>query len=156
MNQKSTERGLIESLRDGVDIIRLVLFKRLKEHIKENYPEEEESFQRMLAAAIVNALFGTKNPEKTFSQFAEENAKVIEKELSKIPENFPDLLIPITDALRMHFLCNHAEGLPDYSVKILAQAKEYGILIEDRDVPLPKGFMNLVHKIGIHYGLIKK
>lgn len=156
MNQKAgNQSSLIENLRDGVDVVRLILFKRLKEHLKKEYPQKNEKNRKLLAAAIVNELFGTKNLEKNFCIFAKNNIKLIEKELSKIPKNFPDLLIPLTDALRMHFLCNYAEGLPDYSAKVLARAKDLGILIEEREVPLPRGFMNLVYKIGTYYGIIK-
>jgi hypothetical protein len=38
--------------------------------------------------------------------------------------------------------------------EILARAREYGILIEERDVPLPKGFMELVYRVGKSYGLV--
>ena len=148
------ERGLIESLREGVDVVRMVFFMRAKKSLQARYGNKDEEFQRLLSAAMLNRLFGTPNPQSPYREFAEEHAELIDRELRRVPEEFPDMLIPLTDALRMHFLCNHCEGMPDLSAEILAQARDYGILIEDRNVPLPKGFMNLVYRIGKAYGLI--
>ncbi len=148
------DREFIQALREGIDIVRMIFFIRMRDHLMEKYPEKGKRFAQMLAGAILNELFGTENPEKGFSDFAHENAPLIEGELKAVPKNFHDLLIPLTDALRMHFLCNHQEGMPDYSLAVLAKARSYGILLEERNVPLPKGFMELVHRIGKAYGLI--
>ncbi len=150
------ERGFIQSLREGVDVVRMIFFMEAKKAFKKSYSNKGEKFQRLLAAAVINRLFGTPNPEHPYKEFATKHKKLIDEELSKVPERFPELLIPLTDALRIHFLCNHCEGMPDFSAEILARAKEAGILIEDRDTPLPKGFMNLVYKIGKAYGLIQQ
>ncbi len=148
------QRGLIQSLREGVDVVRMIFFLKVKESFKEKYQNESDEFQRLLCAAMLNRLFGTPNPESPYKEFAQEHHELIDQELSKIPEKFPELLIPLTDALRVHFLCNHCEGMPDLSAEILARARDFGILLEDRDVPLPKGFMNLVYRIGKAHGLI--
>jgi len=148
------QRGLIESLREGVDVVRMVFFIRAKKSLQARYGHKDDEFKRLLSAAILNRLFGTPNPQSPYREFSEEHAELVDQELKRVPEEFPDLLIPLTDALRIHFLCNHCEGMPDLSAEILAQAREYGILLEDRDVPLPKGFMNLVYRIGKAYGLI--
>ncbi len=150
------DREFIQALREGIDIIRMIFFMKMRDHLLENYPRQGKKFSQMLAAAILNELFGTGNPEKRFAEFAENHSDMIEAELKKVPENFEDLLIPLTDALRMHFLCNHHEGMPDYSLGVLARAREYGILLEDRNTPLPKGFMQLVHRVGKAYGLIRE
>jgi len=149
-----TDRQFVQALREGVDTIRMIFFIRMRDHLLEKHPERDKRFCQMLAGAILNELFGMRNPDRRFSDFAEEHMAVIQKELKKVPENFEDLLIPLTDALRMHFLCNHQEGMPDYSLNVLAKAKEYGILMEERSVPLPKGFMELVYRVGKAYGLI--
>ncbi len=149
------QRGLMQGLREGVDIVRMVFFLRARKSLQERYTDKGEEFPRLLAAAILNRLFGTPNPEEPYRGFAQRNRELVDQELSRVPEQFPELLIPLTDALRIHFLCNHCEGMPDLSAEILARARDYGILIEDRDVPLPKGFMNLVHRIGEAYGLLQ-
>ncbi len=147
-------RGLIQSLREGVDMVRMIFFMQAKQVFSNEYTDKGDDFPKLLAGAMLNRLFGTPNPESPYKEFAERYKKLIDEELTKVPKRFPELLIPLTDALRIHFLCNHCEGMPDLSAKILARAKDMGILLEDRDTPLPKGFMNLVHRLGKAYGLI--
>jgi hypothetical protein len=151
---ENVKRELIPSLREGVDIVRIIFFKNMKKYISEKYQEEDNSFSGMLAGAIMNELFGTLNPAEKFSIFAETNSEIIQQELNNVKEQFPDLRILLTDALRIHFLCNHQEGIDDNNEEILKKAKDYGILMEERDVPLPKGFMELVHRIGVSYGVL--
>ena len=151
---ETVKREFIPSLREGVDIVRMIFFKKMKETFSQKYKDEDEAYPGMLAGSIMNELFGTPNPSAKFSDFASANAQRVQQELSKVGEQFPDLLIPLTDALRIHFLCNHQEGIVDNNEEILKNAKEYGILIEERDVPLPKGFMELVHRVGVSYGLL--
>jgi len=150
------DREFIQALREGVDMVRMVFFIKMRDHLLKKYPEKGKRFNQMLAGAILNELFGTQNPDRKFSDFAAEQAVLIEKELKTVSKNFEDLLIPLTDALRMHFLCNHQEGMPDYSLDVLARARDYGILLEDRNVPLPKGFMEMVYRVGKAYGLIRE
>ena len=47
-----------------------------------------------------------------------------------------DLLIPLTYALRIKFLCDSLEGID--SGPVLVRAERLGILLVDRKVPLPK------------------
>ncbi len=151
----STEKGYISHLRDGIDIVRMVLFLKLKKRLKKRFQAKKgKEFVMLLSGAVVNELFGLHNPKEPFATFSKENKKLIQDELSKIPKTFPELLIPITDSLRMHFFCNHAEGMPDLSATTLERARNLGILLEDRPTPLPKNFMELVYKIGESYGLI--
>ncbi|MEA3547072.1 MAG: hypothetical protein U9R66_05350 [Thermodesulfobacteriota bacterium] len=150
------ERKLIPSLREGVDVIRMIFFKRLKEYLVSKYGQESPPFHGMLAGAIMNELFGTSNPDEKFVLFARENQDRIQEELKLVASEFEDLRILLTDGLRIHFLCNHQEELVEEkeNEELLARAREYGILIEERDVPLPKGFMELVYRVGKSYGLV--
>lgn len=148
------DREFIQALREGIDIVRMIFFVRMRDHLLKNLPEQGQKFSQMLAGAILNELFGTQNPDRVFANFATENAALIDQELKNVAENFKDLIIPLTDALRMHFLCNHQEDKPDYSLSILAKAKDYGILLEERNAPLPKGFMEMVYRVGKAYGLV--
>lgn len=152
----SIERKFIPSLREGVELVRMIFFKELKANLAKTYSDKEAPYAGMLAGAMMNELFGTPNPQQKFADFAEENRQRIVDELGKVNSNFPELCIVLTDALRIHFLCNHQEAIGDESdnEKILARAKEYGILLAERDVPLPKGFMELVYRVGKAHGLI--
>lgn len=152
---ENVEREFVPSLREGVDVVRMIFFKKMKEYLAEKYPNEGASYPGMLAGSIMNELFDTPNPDTNFTAFAHANKEIIEKELREVSTRFPDLCILLTDALRVHFLCNHQEGIIDNNEEILKKARDYGILIEERDVPLPKGFMELVHRIGVSYGVLK-
>ena len=155
-DETKIEREFIPSLREGVDMVRMIFFKRMREYMAEKYADEEPATIGMLAAAVMNELFGTPNPEPRFARFREENEERIQAELNDVANQCPELRIPLTDALRIHFLCNVQEGIEDEEATVLARAKELGILMAERDVPLPKGFMNLVHRLGQAHGFIRK
>ena len=62
------------------------------------------------------------------------------------------MLIPLTDALRMQSLCDQMDG--EEGESYLRQAQESGILIEERDLPMPNAFMDMVRRMGKAFGLI--
>lgn len=150
----TVKREFIPTLREGIDVVRMIFFKELKTYLGHKYQQEEESYAGLLAAAMMNELFGITNTQEKFARFHEVNREVVEEELGNVASRFEPLKILLTDALRMHFLCNEQEGINDSSMTILEKAREYGILIEERDVPLPKGFMELVYTVGKAHGLI--
>ncbi len=151
---EAIDRKLIPSLREGIDVVRMIFFKQLKGYLWEKFPENGDVYAGMLAGAMMNDLFGTPNPQEKFRIFAEENSSRIRQELENVPQTFKDLCILLTDALRMHFLCNHQEGIAGTGEEFLEKARDYGILLESREVPLPKGFMELVYRVGKANGLI--
>ncbi|MBI5559482.1 MAG: hypothetical protein HY885_17810 [Deltaproteobacteria bacterium] len=152
--EKGIDRGLIPALREGIDVVKMVFFQELKEYLRKQYPGEGPTYTGMLAGAMMNSLFGPPNPQEKFRVFAEENEELIRQELQKVSYEFNELCFLLTDALRMHFLCNHQEGIQDRNEEILKNAREYGILIEEREVPLPKGFMEFVYRVGKARGFI--
>ena len=148
------DRKFIPSLREGVDMVKMIFFKDLKNYLQGKFKEKEPAYCGMLAGAMMNELFGTPNLDEKFKSFTHENSERIRQELGNVAHEFKDLCILLTDALRIHFLCNHQEEIEDNNEEILVKAKEYGILIEERDVPLPKGFMELIYTVGKARGLI--
>ncbi|MBU4262602.1 MAG: hypothetical protein KKC76_12160 [Proteobacteria bacterium] len=151
---EAIDRKLIPSIREGIDVVRMIFFKNLKDYLKKKFPEDGDVYAGMLAGAIMNDLFGTPNPQEKFRIFAEDNSNRIREELENVPRELENLCILLTDALRMHFLCNHQEGIEGNGEEFLKKARDYGILIESRDVPFPKGFMELVYRVGKANGLI--
>ncbi len=149
------EREFIPALREGVEIVKMLFFMKVRDYADKNFPEEDRGYGSLLAGAVINEFFGTPNPDGRFVQFAEANRERIESILKSVPEEMESMRIPLTDALRVQFLCDHQEGLEDGSGTILKKAREYGILIEERSVPLPRPFMNLVYRIGKANGLIR-
>lgn len=146
------ESKLIPVLREGVNVVKMIFFKKLQDYLAEKYPDQEKEFTNKLAASLINDLFDTPNPEEPFASFAKANKTIVEEELKAVAANFEDMRIPLTDALRVQVLCGHQEGIDNSAV--LARAKDLNILLVERDLPLPHSFMHLVRKLGSAFGLI--
>ncbi len=151
-NNPEKKSQLIAVLREGVAVVQMVLFKELKTVLARKYPEKEEQFLSMLTGSITNELFGTRNPAEKFAHFRKEQWGIIEQELLGLKDELPRLCPRITDALRIQVLCDHQEG--EDSSQILVSAKEFGVLQEDREIPLPSTFMTLVRILGEEHNLI--
>ncbi len=139
-------------MREGVDVIKMIFFKKLKTRLSRKYPDGEISYINKLSGAIVNDLFGTPNSEEPFATFAEENKAHIEAEMKNIATEYEEMGIPLTDALRVKFLCDSQEGIDSSS--ILFRAEELRVLLVDREVPLPAYFTDMVRKLGGAFGLL--
>ena len=101
----------------------------------------------------MNELFGTPNSDPAFADFNAENHDRIQAQLSTVASAADDLLIPLTDSLRIQFLCDSLEGID--SSPVLVRAERLGILVVDRKVPLPRTFMNLVRRVGAAHNLLQ-
>ncbi|GKT10348.1 hypothetical protein [Desulforhabdus sp. TSK] len=148
------ESNLIPILRDGIDVIKMLFFQKLKTNLAGRYAEAEPAHINRLAGAIINELFGTVHQAGPHAEFAEKNRSSIQQEMGGIPVHFPEMLIPLTDALRVQFLCDCRENVD--STSVLSRAKEWGILLTEREVPLPAQFMSLVRKLGSSMGVLQE
>ncbi len=146
------ERGLIPTLREGVDVVKLILFRRLKEHLSRRFPQHDMDYVRKLAASLINEVFGESNAQGPLASFSRENGHVIQEELDSLSIHFKDLRIPLTDALRIQFLCDHQEGKD--SGDVLEKARSLGILLTERELPLPAKFIHMVRKIGASVNIL--
>jgi hypothetical protein len=152
---EAMNRKLIPSLREGIDLIKVIFYKELKAVLLAKYPLQGAAYAGMLAGAMLNELFHAPNPEEKFRTFAAENRERITRELGRVGREMPEFRILLTDALRMHFLCNQQEGIDvEEGAGMLQRAKDHGILLAERDVPLPKGFMDLVYRVGRARGFV--
>ena len=143
---------LISSLREGVSIVQMVLYKELRTNLLEKRQDLDKSHLAMLAGSITNEVFGTPNPEEKFVRFCKENWGDIEQELLTLKAELAPLCPVLTDALRIQTLCDHQEG-GDSSATLL-RAKELEFLIEERDIPLPSSFMTSVRELGKQHNLL--
>jgi hypothetical protein len=130
----------------------MIFFKDLKAHLEKKHPQHPPDVIARLAGAVLNELFGTPSTEESFKSFAEEYRPAIDEALRHIPVAFERLRIPLTDALRVQFLCDSREGVDSRAV--LSRARDLGVLIVDREIPLPKTFMNQVRRLGVAYNLL--
>ncbi len=143
---------LIASLREGVSVVQMIVFKEVKNYLVGQGHSKDPAYLPMLAGSITNEAFGTRNSAEKFSRFRENNRTEIEQGLLAIREELANICPILTDALRIQTLCDHQEGQKDTTV--LSQAKEFGFLLEEREVPLPSTFMTEVRKIGEKHNLI--
>ena len=148
----SFENKLIPVMREGVEVIKMIFFKKLSDALAEKYPESEAKFRAMLTGAVVNIIFDTPNTQEPFASFNVENRELIAREAQSVAAMLDEMRIPLTDALRMQALCDQMEDLD--TTKTLQLARDHGILIEDRDLPLPPSFMDMVRRMGKTFGLL--
>ena len=143
---------LLTILQEGVGLIQMILFKELRILLGKKHAGRDIIYLSMLAGAITNELFGAHNTEEKFRIFREENGALIEQELLGLAQDLPYLRSNITDALRIQTLCDHQGGY-DSSAN-LTRAEELGILMKDREIPLPSTFMTMIRMLGEQHGLI--
>ena len=154
MKAETTDRKsqLLAVLRDAVSVVQMILFKEIRTILAEKKPDLDSGNLSMLAGSVTNEVFGTQNPEGKFASFRAENWAEIEQVLLSMKNEMPQLCENITDALRIQTLCDHQEGID--SSPTLVRAKDFGILVEERDVPLPSSFMSLVRGLGEQHNLV--
>jgi len=143
---------LIPHMREGIEVVKMIMFKKLREHLELSHPDRDGIFLSRLAGAVVNEIFGTTNDQEPFATFILENRGLISAELKVTAQTLPEMRIPLTDALRMQTICDLQEG--DDNSSLLEQALDLNLLISDRDLPLPHTFMDMVHRLGAAFGLI--
>ena len=150
--------GLVPALRQGVMVLQMVFYMKLKEKLGKTEPRMDEEDVRLFAGAVVNRYFGETEPSEQLRNFLNDNEERVEQVLCRVAEEMEDLRIPLTDALRMHFFLNRFEktGDEEAEAEALKRAKDWGILIEDRQVPWPRGFMEMAYRVGKAYGLLRE
>lgn len=146
------ENKLIPIMREGVDITKMVFYKQLKDHLSATHISDDTTYCSRLAGAVLNNLFGVLNREEPFASFAESNREIIFQILQEIPGVFAEMRIPLTDALRVQFLCDSLEGMERSS--LLVHADDLGVLLQDRPVPLPRDFLAMVRCLGRNFNLL--
>jgi hypothetical protein len=151
--QDTFEPNLVPILRQGIEVVKMVLYAALKPVLADKYSNLSEDHIHKLAGAAVNRLFGVQNMEASHMAFEQENEAAIDQVLQEIPKDCDHLKIPLTDALRMQFLCDSHEGVNSESV--LETAKFLDVLILDREVPMPGAFMSIARSFGVAYKILE-
>lgn len=146
------ESKLIPIMREGIEVVKMIFFMEVRGVLARTYPEKDSSYISKMTGAVVNELFGTPNNQEPFGSFAKENRKNITNMLASLPKDIEKMRIPVTDALRMQFLCDAMEDVD--SKAVLEHAEKIGFLITGRDLPLPHHFMDLVRRLGKSYNLL--
>ena len=144
---------LLPILRDGVEVVKMVFFLRLKEELTTKHPALDRAAIPRLAGAVLNELFGGVSPDPAWTAFRDQHLELIEQTLADLPRTMIAMCIPLSDALRMAALCDHQESGQD-TTAILARARDLGVLLVDRELPLPHRFLDLARRLGKAHGLI--
>ena len=135
-------------------MVQMILFRRLKEDLRQREPERADQEQSWLAGAVVNNLYGTEPADPQVNSFARQHRERIEKELRILHTRIPDLIPYISDSLRMQTICDNHEGI--HSIPNLLLARELELLDEERDLPMPSTFMLAVRELGAEYRLVER
>lgn len=146
------ESKLIPIMREGVEVVKMACYKKLGSSLVERFPEQDKKAARMLTGAVINKVFGITNDLEPFASFARENREKIESEIKELAINLAEMRIPLTDALRMQTLCDRMDKIEDDQT--IKYARDVGLLLAERDIPLPDKFMDMVRRIGKALGLI--
>ncbi len=147
------ESRLIPILREGIEIVKVIFFTELRDHLRQQRSEWGNDFVLHVSAAVVNAVFGVDNQEPAFLEFIETNRQAINETHALLGVELPALRIPLTDALRTMVLCDYQEG--EDSSSLLKRAQDSGILLVARELPLPNQFIDLVRRLGTAKGLLQ-
>lgn len=149
---KNSGSRLIPVLREGICVVQMVLFKELRSLLTRKHPDRDSLFIAMLTGAITNELFGTLNMEEKFQDFRRRNRADIEQQLLSLAQELPTLTAALTDTLRIQTLCDNREDKD--GAKLLHHAAEIGLLLQERELPLPSTFMTMVRSLGDAHQLI--
>lgn len=149
----SDNNTLIPILREGVEIVKVIFFKELRDHLRANQAGWNQDFVTKVTAAVVNDVFGVDNNETPMADFVGAHRHVIDEVRTCVGSELAPLCIPLTDALRTMVLCDYQEDGRDTSL-VLEQAKRWGILLVERDLPLPNHFIALVRRLGTAKGIL--
>lgn len=146
------ESKLVPIVREGIEIVKMIFFKQLQTYLAGKFPDQEKPFINKLAGAVINQYFGIVLDDPVFVQFAADNQAAVDEVLREVPKNLETMRIPLTDALRIMTLCDYQEGIEN--PKLLERANEYGILLIDREMPMPNKFVELIRRLGEAFGLL--
>lgn len=143
---------LIASLREGIAVVQMIFFKELKNVVLAAHGDKQPEFISMLCGAVTNEVFGTQNTEQRFVDFRTTNKGILEQQLLSLKEDMPHMRKPLTDALRIQVLCDSHEQ--NDTSQVLIDADKIGVLVQDRELPMPSTFMTVIRTLGEQHGLI--
>lgn len=139
-------------MREAVLTVRMVLHRHLLRGLDKRHPELSAEQRVRLCGAVLNNLFGTRPEDAAVASFGRRQRELVEEELRGLARHAEGLRPILTDALRMHTICDEQEGVN--SMPSLLMARALGILEEERPMPLPSTFMLGVRNLAVAEGLV--
>jgi hypothetical protein len=153
MPAETTAHRLLPILQEGVEVTKMVLYRKLRDFIAPRLPEQPLSFHTQLAGGVVNDLF-TSPPDlpEPVAAFMTTHRELIDRERQAFTDAQPELKIVLTDTLRIQTICDLLAGLPDPG--LLQRAEAAGVLLSEREMPLPHTFIDMARRLGKAHGLL--
>jgi len=145
------ESKLVPILREGIEIVKMISFKTLRARVAATHAGRDAAFHGRLTAATINEIFGAASQANDSAGREGIDGDLLAGELAGLAA-MEDMRILLTDALRMQALCDYQEGLD--SSATLERAGKLGLLLSERDLPLPNTFLQLVRRLGVAHGLL--
>ena len=144
---------LLPILQEGIEVTKMVLFRKLRDLIAHRHPEQPDAFPGQLAGAVINDLFAS-SPDlpESATTFIAANLALIDQERQAFADAQPEMRIVLTDTLRMQTICDLLAALPDPG--LLQRAERTGILLSEREMPLPHSFIDMARRLGKANGLL--
>jgi len=144
---------LLPILQEGIEITKMVLFRKLKASSAQRLSGQPSAFHTQLAGAVINDLFAyPPDLPEPVAAFMTANRELIAQERQAFISEHPEMRIVLTDTLRMQTICDLMEGLPDPG--ILQRAESADILLSEREMPLPNSFIDMARRLGKANGLL--
>lgn len=146
-------KRLASKMIQGVDVVKLVLYKVLTDEFSKRYQAKGEEFYKTLAGATINEIFCCHN-EKSQLVF-DDNKKTVIDEIKNLGTNYSELKRPITDALRVFIEANSmlSGKLQDNFQEVFNNAIERGIFIKGGENPEPKTFLEMTEELIKKYNI---
>lgn len=146
------DNRLLPLMREAVLMVRMLLHRQLLQDFAAQRPELAPEDRVRLAGALINDLFGTVPADESVGAFARAQRALVEAAMRGLAAHSGKLRPLITDALRMHCICDGQEGVNTTASLLMARA--IGLLEEERPMPMPSTFMLAVRAAAVAEGLV--
>ncbi len=135
---------LIKRMSEGVMMVKLGLYLRLTNSLKDTYEIERA---KMLAAAMVNELFSEPPQGAKGKMFLESNRALIEQLISVVPGN-KEVCKAVTQAVRVKGIINDYTDGDTQKVLLdpVEKLRRLGILIPGGKAPEPDSFLPMARE----------
>jgi len=143
----SSKSDLAKRMIQGVDLIKITLFSLFKKNLSKSNSDDHSG---KLAAAAINELYGV-HVEKTQNVYNEYKDE-IEAEFSNLKSEYPELIQPFTDSLRVFVQANQMLGSEkmndvDETMKLFEKSIDRGLFNKGGDNPEPSTFISMAQEI---------
>lgn len=130
--------ALLDQMSNGVEMVMVGVYGRLREPFKRKYGEERGA---KLAAAVLNELFSRPPSRADARDFLDANKALVVQEIVNLREN-QEIREAVTDAVRVQMIVAQATGgVTEDSLRPVDKLIAFGLLVTTRETPSPDTFL---------------